>query len=171
MKIEPASIEERPEVSTKEEKTNSDKRIILLVDDAPADIQAAQNILKDTYIIKTATSGVRALDLSKTTPQPDLILLDAMMPEMDGYEVCSRLKADVDTCDIPVIFLTGKTSAEVRTEDLKSEPLITFTNHFHLLWFRRVFGHTLRSAKLASSWRKKSVKWMASSKRPNDSLA
>ena len=86
MKIEPASIEERPEVSTKEEKTNSDKRIILLVDDAPADIQAAQNILKDTYIIKTATSGVRALDLSKATPQPDLILLDAMMPEMDGMK-------------------------------------------------------------------------------------
>ena len=112
MKIEPAAVEERPEVSTKEEKTDSDKRIILLVDDAPADIQAAHNILKDTYIIKTATSGARALDLSKATPQPDLILLDAMMPEMDGYEVCSRLKADPGTCDIPVIFLTGKTSAE-----------------------------------------------------------
>ena len=112
MKIEPAAVEERPEVSTKEEKTDSDKRIILLVDDAPADIQAAHNILKDTYIIKTATSGARALDLSKATPQPDLILLDVMMPEMDGYEVCSRLKADPDTCDIPVIFLTGKTSAE-----------------------------------------------------------
>ena len=74
-------------------RTNSDKRIILLVDDTPANIQVAHNILKDTYIIKIATSGAKALDLAKALPQPDLILLDVMMPEMDGYEVCSRLKA------------------------------------------------------------------------------
>ena len=96
-------------------KTNSDKRIILLVDDKPANIQVAHNILKDTYIIKIATSGAKALDLAKALPQPDLILLDVMMPEMDGYEVCSRLKADPGTCDIPIIFLTGKTDAEDET--------------------------------------------------------
>jgi sigma-B regulation protein RsbU (phosphoserine phosphatase) len=93
-------------------KTDADKRIILVVDDTPANIEGAKNILEDTYIIKVATSGTKALDLAKVLPQPDLILLDVMMPEMDGYEACSRLKADPNTSDIPIIFLTGKTSAE-----------------------------------------------------------
>jgi len=99
--------------------TNSDKRIILIVDDTPANIQMAHNILKDTYTIKIATNGANALGLAKSLPQPDLILLDVMMPEMDGYEVCSRLKADVGTCDIPVIFLTGKTNSEDETRGLE----------------------------------------------------
>ena len=64
-------------MSTKDGKADSNKRIILIVDDAPADIQAAHNILKDTYTIRIATSGARALELAKATPQPDLILLDA----------------------------------------------------------------------------------------------
>ena len=69
MKIEPADCRGTDlRCPAKEVKTDSDKRIILLVDDAPADIQAAHNILKDTYIIKIATSGARALDLSKATP-------------------------------------------------------------------------------------------------------
>ncbi len=103
-------------VCGKEEQAGADQRIILLVDDTPADIQVAQNILKDTYLIKIATSGARALDVAKVLPQPDLILLDVMMPEMDGYEVCSRLKAAPGTRDIPIIFLTGKTSAEDETK-------------------------------------------------------
>lgn len=97
-------------------KPNTDKKTILLVDDKPANIHTAHNILKDTYSIKIATSGARAIDLAKVLPQPDLILLDIMMPEMDGYEVCSRLKADPGTSDIPVIFLTGRTDAENETK-------------------------------------------------------
>ena len=77
------------------------------------------NTLKDTYIVKIATSGARALNLAKVLPQPDLILLDVMMPEMDGYEVCSRLKSDPSTSDIPIIFLTGKTDAEDETRGLE----------------------------------------------------
>ena len=96
-------------------RTSSDKRIILLVDDTPANIQVAHNILKDAYTIKIATSGAKALDLAKAVPQPDLIILDVMMPEMDGHEVCSRLKADPRTSDIPIIFVTGKTDAEDET--------------------------------------------------------
>ncbi len=92
-----------------------EKKILLLVDDEPSNIQVVNSILKDTYKIRIATSGAKALELVKTAPPPDLILLDVMMPGMDGYEVCTRLKADAVTKDIPVIFLTGKTETEDET--------------------------------------------------------
>jgi phosphoserine phosphatase RsbU/P len=73
------------------------------------------SILKDDYRVRIATSGAKALDLANSAPAPDLILLDIMMPKMDGYEVCTHLKAAPQTRDIPVIFLTGKTEAEDET--------------------------------------------------------
>jgi phosphoserine phosphatase RsbU/P len=93
-----------------------EKKIVLLVDDAPANIQVVNSILKDAYRIRVATNGPKALDLAKAAPAPDLILLDIVMPEMDGYEVCSRLKAAPETRDIPVIFLTGKTETDDETK-------------------------------------------------------
>jgi adenylate cyclase len=93
-----------------------DKRTILLVDDVPANIQIAREILKDTYRIRVATCGSKALELVKVAPAPGLVLLDVMMPEMNGYEVCSRLKADPSTRDIPVIFLTALTDAADETK-------------------------------------------------------
>ena len=93
-------------------KAMADKQIILVVDDTPANIEVAHNTLKDTYIVKIATSGAKALKFAKVLPQPDLILLDVMMPEMDGYEVCIGLKSDPSTSDTPIIFLTGKIDAE-----------------------------------------------------------
>ena len=96
--------------------TNEDKKLILLVDDAPANIQIAREILKDTYKTRVATSGAKALELVKVDPPPDLILLDISMPEMDGYEVCTRLKSDPSTREIPVIFLTARTEAEDETK-------------------------------------------------------
>lgn len=92
-----------------------DQKTILLVDDAPANIQVANSILKDAYKVRIATNGAKALELANATPAPDLILLDVMMPGMDGYEVCSRLKKDMQTRDIPVIFLTGQTEIEDET--------------------------------------------------------
>ena len=92
-----------------------EKKVVLLVDDAPANIQVVNSILKDTYRIRVATNGGKALELAKATPAPDLILLDIVMPEMDGYEVCNRLKAAPETRDIPVIFLTGKTETDDET--------------------------------------------------------
>jgi phosphoserine phosphatase RsbU/P len=92
------------------------KKTVLLVDDAPANIQIANSILKDIYKIRIATSGAKALELAKVTPLPDLILLDVMMPEMDGYEVCTQLKLNPATRDIPVIFLTGQTEVEDETK-------------------------------------------------------
>ena len=94
---------------------SGDRKTLLLVDDAPANIQIANAILKDDYRVRVATSGAKALELVKAKPAPDLILLDVEMPEMDGYEVCRRLKTDPETREIPVIFLTGKTEAEDET--------------------------------------------------------
>ncbi len=93
-----------------------EKKTVLLVDDAPANIQIVNSILKDIYKIRIATSGAKALELVNVTPPPDLVLLDVMMPEMDGYEVCARLKLDPETRDIPVIFLTGQTEVEDETK-------------------------------------------------------
>ncbi len=92
-----------------------EKQTVLVVDDAPANIQIVNSILKDTYKVRIATSGAKALELVKTSPTPDLILLDVMMPEMNGYEVCSILKTDPGTKDIPVIFLTGQTESADET--------------------------------------------------------
>jgi CheY-like chemotaxis protein len=74
------------------------------------------SILKDIYKIRIATSGAKALELAKVAPLPDLILMDVMMPDMDGYEVCTRLKLNPETRGIPVIFLTGQTHVEEETK-------------------------------------------------------
>ena len=91
------------------------KKTVLLVDDAPSNIQVVNSILKDIYKIRIATNGAKALQLVKVAPPPDLILLDVTMPGMDGFEVCRRLKTDSETRDIPVIFLTGQTEIEDET--------------------------------------------------------
>jgi sigma-B regulation protein RsbU (phosphoserine phosphatase) len=98
----------------------AEKKLVLVVDDAPASLQVVRSILKDDFKIRVATSGAKALDLVKAKPQPDLILLDVTMPEMDGYEFCEILKAAPDTRDIPVIFLTGKTEADDETKGFKA---------------------------------------------------
>ena len=86
---------------------------ILIVDDVPENVEILGEILADTHDILCAFSGEEALALA--VEEPDLILLDVMMPGMDGYEVCARLKADAATATIPVIFVTAKTSPEDET--------------------------------------------------------
>jgi len=88
---------------------NANKNVLLLVDDDPENIEIVNSILGDKYEIRVAMNGVKALELAKVEPTPGLILLDVIMPHMDGYEVCRHLKTDSKTRDIPVIFLTGKT--------------------------------------------------------------
>src|ERR1700744_1206611 len=95
---------------------NTDEKTVLLVDDEPANIQIVNSILRDTYKTRIATNGAKALELANQVPAPDLILLDVSMPEMDGYEVCCRLKLADHTRDIPVIFLTGQTEIESETK-------------------------------------------------------
>lgn len=80
---------------------------VLVVDDMQTNIDMIVEILKDTYAIQTASSGHQALQIVHSSQPPDLILLDVMMPEMDGHEVCRSLKMDMLTRHIPVIFLTS----------------------------------------------------------------
>jgi putative two-component system response regulator len=85
---------------------------ILVVDDTPANLSLMTGLLRDEYKVKAAIDGEKALRIARAQPAPDLILLDIMMPGMDGYEVCRQLKADPVTGDIPVIFLTAKSGVE-----------------------------------------------------------
>lgn len=82
---------------------------ILVIDDAPQILSLMDELLSEDYIVKVAPNGQRGLKLAQAVPRPDLILLDVMMPEMDGFEVCRQLKALEETRGIPVIFLTAKT--------------------------------------------------------------
>ena len=87
------------------------KKKILVVDDEPNNLQILRQILKNDYQLIFATSGEKALDATDKH-RPDLILLDVMMPEMNGYEICKKLKADTSTQAIPVIFVTAMSEIE-----------------------------------------------------------
>jgi putative two-component system response regulator len=89
----------------------SESKTILIVDDMPKNIQVAMNILRDEgYKMLFAQSGKKAFEMLDEN-DIDLILLDVMMPELDGFEVCKVLKQDEKTKDIPIIFLSGKDSS------------------------------------------------------------
>jgi class 3 adenylate cyclase/CheY-like chemotaxis protein len=98
-----------------------------VVDDTVDNLSLMSDLLKDEYRVKVASQGRKALEIAAADHPPDLILLDILMPDLDGYEVCRRLKADPRTRDIPVIFLTSK--AEVEDErkglDLRAVDYIT----------------------------------------------
>ena len=98
----------------------NDKKLVLLVDDTPANIQVVHNILKNSYTTRIATNGAKALDLAKSVPEPDLILLDVMMPDLDGYEVCSRLKLDPNTPRDSHHFPHGKNGGRGRNEGFRT---------------------------------------------------
>src|SRR5215813_5754815 len=122
----------------------ADKNILLLVDDDPENIEIVNAILGDKYEIRVAKNGVKALELANREPTPGLILLDVIMPHMDGYEVCRHLKGDAKTRDIPVIFLTGKTEVADETRGFEvgavdyihkpfSPPIVTARVRNHLM--------------------------------------
>ena len=122
----------------------ADKHVLLLVDDDPENIEIVNSILGDKYEIRVAKNGVKALELANTEPTPGLILLDVIMPHMDGYEACKHLKADAKTRDIPVIFLTGKTDVVDETRGFEvgavdyihkpfSPPIVTARVRTHLM--------------------------------------
>jgi putative two-component system response regulator len=97
--------------TTEQQQAKNASRSILVVDDTPENIDVLKGILADQYSIRAATNGELAIKIAQKQ-RPNLILLDVMMPGMDGYEVCRRLKADLTTADIPVVFVTAKTETE-----------------------------------------------------------
>ena len=105
-----------------------DKQLkVLVVDDEPMNINLLVELLKPNYKVMAAKNGELALKAAGSPNPPDLILLDIMMPEMDGYEVCSRLKGNPATKDIPVIFVTamGETDDETKGLELGAVDYIT----------------------------------------------
>jgi putative two-component system response regulator len=88
------------------------KPTVLIVDDAPDNLMLMNELLQDRYEVKLANNGRSALRIASQATPPDLILLDVMMPEMDGYSVCRQLKAGLATVEIPIIFLTAKNQTE-----------------------------------------------------------
>ncbi len=95
------------------------KATVLVVDDTPDNLALMSSLLKNDYKVKIANGGEKALKIAALDSPPDLILLDIMMPGMDGYEVCQQLKRDPRTMDIPVIFLTAKTEVEDEKKGLE----------------------------------------------------
>lgn len=93
---------------------------ILIVDDQPENLWVLTELLQPHYVVRACTTGQKALAICQEMPPPDLVLLDVMMPEMDGYEVFRRLRAHPATCDIPVIFVTalGDSRSEVKGLEL-----------------------------------------------------
>lgn len=92
--------------------SNTEKPTVLIVDDTPYVLTTMTFLLRDKYIIKVANSGERGLKVAETGDPPDLILLDIMMPGMDGYEVCRRLKESDRLKNVPVIFLSALDATE-----------------------------------------------------------
>ena len=127
---------------------DTDRKTILVVDDTPANIDVLDSVLEPEYRVKAALNGKRALDLAESTPPPDMILLDIMMPGMDGYEVCRRLKANPLTAKIPVIFVTAKAEVNEEKKGLElgavdyitkpfSAPIIMARVHTHLALYEK----------------------------------
>ena len=98
--------------------TGDRRQTILVVDDVPDNIDVLSGLLRPHYRVRAATSGERALQIARTLPHPDLILLDIMMPGMDGYQVCRELKADPRTRRLPVIFITARSEVEDEAKGL-----------------------------------------------------
>uniref|UniRef100_A0A1S7LJQ9 Putative Response regulator receiver modulated metal dependent phosphohydrolase [Include Response regulator receiver domain and HD domain] n=1 Tax=Magnetococcus massalia (strain MO-1) TaxID=451514 RepID=A0A1S7LJQ9_MAGMO len=85
---------------------------ILIIDDTPDNIKLLVGLLKKSYNTLAATHGAKGIELASRTPQPDLILLDVMMPDLDGYAVCQALKSAPSTAEIPILFLTARASSD-----------------------------------------------------------
>ena len=100
---------------------------ILIVDDVPENLSVLGELLQPTYRVRAANSGARALQIANSPPPPDLILLDVMMPGMDGYQVLRELRDNATTRDIPVIFVTAMdgTDDEEKGLDLGAVDYIT----------------------------------------------
>lgn len=107
------------------------KPSILVVEDSITNVEILLENLKESYTVRVAVDGEKALKtIAKKTP--DLILLDVMLPGMDGFEICRRLKSDSRTAEVPVIFLTGRTSPRDKLDGLKAGACDFLTKPFDI---------------------------------------
>ncbi|MBN1780593.1 hybrid sensor histidine kinase/response regulator [bacterium] len=88
------------------------KNTLLIIDDSPEDIEIIRSLFKDFYVIKAVKTGVSGVALMLKEPTPDLILLDIILPDINGFDVCRKIKETPENCTIPVIFITSKTNME-----------------------------------------------------------
>lgn len=110
----------------------SARSTVLVVDDQPANIRVLGEALKHNYQIKMATSGEKAIQIAASEEPPDLILLDIIMPGINGYEVCRQLKSNYRTERIPIIFITAKDQEEDETKGLDLGAVDYITKPFSL---------------------------------------
>lgn len=108
-----------------------DRPRVLIVDDTPENIFMLSATLKHGYVLTTATNGAEALQKATQSPHPDLILLDVCMPDMDGYQVCQILKQTPGCSNIPIVFVTGLSSAEEERVGLAAGAVDYITKPFH----------------------------------------
>lgn len=123
-------------------KKEDNRPLILVVDDTPTNIQVLAEALRTDYRVRVAGSGKAAFDIIAKLGAPDLILLDVMMPDMDGYEVCRRLKQQPETRNIPVIFVTAKSDVVDEELGLRLGAVDYIIKPFHLpIVMARVRNH------------------------------
>jgi diguanylate cyclase (GGDEF)-like protein len=121
---------------------SASKPVILIVDDTPTNIQVLAEALRAEHRVKVAASGKAAFEVIAKQGLPDLILLDVMMPDMDGYEVCRRLKEDPATQKVPVIFVTARNDTVDEELGLKLGAVDYIAKPFHLpIVLARVRNH------------------------------
>ena len=110
----------------------NDRQIILIVDDVPANIKILGQSLREDYDVRIATSGTKAIEIAKSEQKPDLILMDIMMPDLDGYAVLNILKQAPESKDIPVIFITAKASTQDEIKGFENGAVDYITKPFQL---------------------------------------
>ena len=107
------------------------KPTVLVVDDVAENLQLLTSALKDDYNLRFAKSGTKALALASQAPVPDLVLLDVMMPDLDGFQVCAKLKQNPATTNIPVIFITALSAVDDETRGFEVGGADFITKPFH----------------------------------------
>lgn len=126
----------------------SDLQTVLIVDDTPADIMMLANALQEDYRILIATKGQDALRIARSDTPPDLILLDILMPDIDGFQICKKLKANPETMSIPVVFVTSLHSYDDQEKGLNLGAVDYITKPFHFPVFKaRLRNHMLLKLK------------------------
>ena len=128
---------------------NGGQATVLVVDDTPENIDLLVEILKGDYKVKAARNGQQGLKIARLASAPDLILLDIMMPDIDGFEVARQLKEDPTTCDIPIIFVTAKISTEDEIQGFKLGALDYIRKPLNPAEFKIVVRRALDQVRLA----------------------